>query len=79
MIRTVISLDPEDKQWLDRKAKENHVTMTELVRVAVRQYRRREERDTPPFDELLSKTSGMWKREDGLVYQQRVRDDWQAE
>ncbi|HTQ79202.1 MAG TPA: ribbon-helix-helix protein, CopG family, partial [Thermoanaerobaculia bacterium] len=39
MIRTIISLDPEDKLWLDRKAEEENVTMTELVRQAIRRYR----------------------------------------
>ena len=31
-------------------------------------------RDT--YDELLSKTSGLWKQGDGLRYQEKMRDEW---
>lgn len=39
MVRTVISLDPDDKRWLDSKAREEKVAMTEVVRRAVKHYR----------------------------------------
>lgn len=79
MIRTVISLDPDEKQWLDRRAKEENTSMTELVRRAVRQYRtRQEEQDRPSFDEMLERTRGIWRREDGLEYQNKLRDEWQS-
>lgn len=79
MIRTIISLDPEDKLWLDRKAEEENVTMTELVRQAIRRYRAEHETTTPPLDRLLAETSGLWPKEDGLAYQQRMRQDWEEE
>lgn len=28
------------------------------------------------FSELLKKTSGKWKREDGLGYQTKLREEW---
>ena len=31
-------------------------------------------RDT--YDELLLKTSGLWKQGDGLRYQEKIRDEW---
>jgi hypothetical protein len=34
-------------------------------------------RDT--FDELLLKTSGLWKQGDGLRYQEKIRDEWNRE
>lgn len=77
MVRTVVSLDPDDKDWLDRQARARSVTMTELVRDAVRRLREHEERASPPFDELLRRTSGLWKQGDGLVYQQSSRDEWE--
>jgi hypothetical protein len=79
MIRTIISLDPEDKQWLDRKAEEENVTMTELVRQAIRRYRVECEAASPSLDRLLAKTSGLWNREDGLDYQRRLRQEWEGE
>lgn len=76
MVRTVISLHRQDKEWLDRKAREDHVAMTEVVRVAVRRFREEQESTAPGFDEVLRRTSGLWKREDGLAYQRRVRGEW---
>ncbi|MEW6490291.1 MAG: hypothetical protein AB1578_20575 [Thermodesulfobacteriota bacterium] len=45
MVRTVIGLDPEDKQWLDDKAREERVPMAEIVRRAVRRLRSESEID----------------------------------
>ena len=76
MIRTVISLSEEDKAWLDRRAREERVPMTQLVRRAVRLLRRSTARDAEPLEEILGRTSGIWKRGDGLDYQRRLRDEW---
>jgi len=77
MIRTVISLDPEDKEWLDRRAQEEHVPMAQLIRRAVRCYREECESSSPSMDQLLQKTAGLWKAGDGLVYQRRIREEWE--
>lgn len=76
MIRTVISLDDDDKRWLDRRAKAEGVTMTHLVRRAVRLLRQRDPSPEQTRDELLRRTSGIWTSGDGLEYQRRVRDEW---
>lgn len=76
MVRTVISLDPEDKRWLDQHAKETHVSMTEVVRRAVHLYRETTSRETPPLADLLEQTRGLWKRGDGLSYQTGIRGEW---
>ena len=76
MIRTVISLEREDKVWLDRKTKERQISMAELVREAVHQYRVESEKDPESLELLLDKTSGIWKGEDGLAYQRRLREQW---
>ena len=44
------------------------VVIDEHVKDAVRP------RDT--YDELLAKTSGLWKQSDGLRYQEKMRDEW---
>ncbi len=73
MVRTVISLEEEEKAWLDRKAEQEDVSMTEVVRRAVRRYREESELSV---HRLLEKTSGIWSGEDGLSYQRRIRDEW---
>lgn len=79
MIRTLISLDDEDKRWLDRKAEEEGKTMTELVRTAVRRYREQCESGEPSLDQLLRQTSGLWKGAEGVEYQRAIRDEWAAD
>jgi len=76
MIRTVISLDPDEKKWLDRHARQEHVTMTAVVREAVRLLRDRSESKTTGLQNLLEETRGLWTRGDGLKYQRRLRGEW---
>ena len=73
MIRTIISLDPKDKSWLDRKAGEAGLSMAELVREAIRRMRRDEDQS---FDRVLRQTSGLWRKGNGLAYQRRLRREW---
>lgn len=76
MVRTVISLDPADKRWLDWKARAEGVPMTEIVRLAIRRFRETSIEDEPTFDDLLKETKGLWAKGDGLEYQRRIRDEW---
>jgi len=75
MVRTVVSLEEEDKKWLDRRASRDGVSMTEVVRRAVRRLRS-EEGTAEAFAELLEKTRGIGSGEDGLVAQRRLRNEW---
>jgi len=73
MTRTVISLDNDIKKWIDARAAQEGVPMTEVVRRALQQYREHEEQSV---ERLLSETSGIWPAGDGLQYQQNLRDEW---
>ena len=79
MVRTIVGLDPEDKAWLDRKAREEKVPMAQIVRRAVRRYRKESEKAAPSIERLLQKTKGTWKAGDGLSYQQHMREEWEAQ
>lgn len=77
MIRTLISLDEEDKRWLDEQARLRQVPMTELVREAVKEFRRREERaPRSSLQAVLERTAGIGHGEDGLALQERLRREW---
>jgi hypothetical protein len=75
-VRTVISLSRQDKMWLDAEAEREGVSMTEVVRSAVRNLRRAKGGDVDDLDSLLQRTRGRWRRGDGLSYQRRIRSDW---
>ena len=77
MIRTIISLDEESKEWLDRQARQENISTAELIRTAVKKYRAEKKAETPSIDDLLKQTSGIWKADDGLTYQRRLRKEWQ--
>lgn len=77
MQRTLINLDPEDKAWLDREARQRHIPMTELVRQAVHVYRLREEsRGNEQWQNAVRETAGLWQQGDGLAWQEHLRDEW---
>jgi hypothetical protein len=73
MSRIVINLDLEDRQWLERTAREQGVSVARLVREAIRRMRPQED---IPLEELLRQTSRLWKRGDGLAWQRRLRKEW---
>lgn len=77
MQRTIISLEPEYREWLADQAQREHVPQTEVVRRALRLYRERVAASAPQsFEELARLTSGLQQGEDGLRVQQRLRDEW---
>ena len=76
MVRTVISLDENDKRWLDRKAAQEGVPMTEIIRRAVRLLRGQSPAECLSLEELLEVTHGLWKRGDGLDFQRELRREW---
>jgi hypothetical protein len=73
MKRTLISLDDQDERWREEMSARESTTGTELVRRAVKLLR---SHTLPRMQPLLQKTRGLWRGEDGLDYQQWIRDEW---
>lgn len=77
MQRTIISLEPDDRDWLARWAQQEHIPQTEVIRRALRLYRQKADTSrTHSFEEMAQSTSGIRKGKDGLVTQNRLRDEW---
>lgn len=76
MVRTVISLDPEDKTWLDGQARRERVPMTRVVQRAIQRLRKESEANPSRFERLLRETSGLREFGDGLAYQRKLRGEW---
>ncbi len=80
MLRIVVSLDENDKSWLKRIAKRQHLSIASIIRRAIDNYRNELERQKEPaMDQLLQQTKGIWQHGDGLAYQQKLRDEWDNE
>ncbi len=76
MVRTLISLDAEDKLWLDRVARSEGIPMTRVVRRAIRRLRQEQQAAPQRFERLLRETAGIWRAGEGLGYQRRARAEW---
>ena len=71
--RTIITIETDDKIWLEQRAKQSKESMAELIRRAIGEMRHREE---ARFQGLLNQTAGIWTKGDGLAYQQDIRGEW---
>jgi plasmid stability protein len=72
-MRMLISLEENDRQWLELRAQETGKPMSEVVRQAIRQAQEAEQK---PMKDLLASTKGLWRQGDGLRYQRRIRKEW---
>ena len=73
MTRMILSIEDHDKAWLERRAREEKVSMAELIREAVRRMRKA---DQQTREQTLKATQGIWRDGDGLRYQRRLRREW---
>ncbi|MFP4036706.1 MAG: hypothetical protein ACLFUE_04230 [Desulfobacteraceae bacterium] len=48
--------------------------MAEVVRTAIK--RLREQESVSAYHALLQQTKGIWKKGEGLAYQERLRSEW---
>ena len=73
MTRLLISIEEQDRVWLERRAREAGASMAEVVRESIRRMKNAEQES---FDDLLRATSGSWRGGDGLRYQRKARREW---
>ena len=71
-MRTVVDLPDDELQAIKALAKREKISQAEAIRRAVRAYlhaRPAPDKESPVF--------GLWEgREDGLPYQEKLRDEW---
>lgn len=76
MQRTLISISPEDRLWLEKQARHNNLSLAGVIRKAIACFR--EFIGQEGQVDVLKKTAGLWKarRIDGLEYQNKLRKEW---
>ena len=76
MVRTIVSLSGEDKNWLDNYSYTQHQSTAATIRQAIQHYRKNIEKSQK--SELLKHTAGLWKKRqvDGLSYVMNLREEW---
>ena len=76
MIRTLVSLDEDDKRWLDSYSRRKGQSIAETVRQALSGFRRESEEDDR--FRLLESTFGIWKEKnrDAMDIIDEMRNEW---
>jgi len=72
--RTIITISEKDKGWLESFSKARGISMAEAIRQGIAQLKEKEAKNI--YRTLVEETSGMWKKGDGLAYQEKLRSEW---
>ena len=73
--RTIITISDDDKKWLESYGKACGISLAEAIRRGVK--RLREEESEAAYKAIVRKTKGLWKKGDGLKYQEKIRSEWE--
>ena len=77
MSRMVVTLEDSEKLWLAKESKAQHKSIAQIIRDAVKEYRKYLKSKQPEsFEELLESTRGTWTEGDPLAYQRKIRSEW---
>jgi len=73
--RTIITISEQEKRWLAAYSGLHGVSLAEAVRRGIACLKAAE--GPPAYRKLVKGTAGIWKRGDGLRYQEEVRSEWE--
>ena len=60
--------------WLESYGKAHNVSVAEAIRRSIRKLR--EDTSSEIYKIMVKKTRGLWKKGDGLRYQNEIRSEW---
>lgn len=72
--RMSITLSEEDREWLVSYCHAHQLSVAEAIRKGIRKLNEDEKIQT--YRELITTTSGVWKKGDGLSYLCKLRSEW---
>lgn len=79
-INTVISLSEDENAWLEVLAQKQQLTIAEVIQQLIHShYKSFSAKKTPknqPINNLLTATANTWQQGDGLLYQEKLRNEW---
>jgi len=74
--RTIITLSDEEKRWLTAFSKARRISVAEALRRGIACLKSSEGLNS--YRASVEQTRGIWKKGDGLEYQQELRSEWGA-
>ena len=72
--RTIITISDNDKLWLENYSRSCGISMAEAIRRGIARLRIEEGQST--YERIVKHTRGIWQREEGLEYQNKLRNEW---
>ena len=75
--RIIVTLPESDKLWVESYSKAQEVSVAEAIRRGI--HRLREAVAGETYHQLIQNTKGIWKKGDGLKYQEYLRSEWNME
>ena len=75
-VRTIITLSEEDKRWLESYSSLHHISVAEAIRQGIRKLKNAEQYEN--YRSLVQNSKGLWKKEGGLDYQEKIRAEWNS-
>ena len=78
MVRTIITIDEEEKRWLESYSKIHRQSLAETIRCAVNEFKKRKAKDKGHYLKVLDASFGIWKNRkiDSVEYQRKLRAQW---
>ena len=74
--RRTVTLSEEDALWLDSYSRAQNVSVAEAIRRGIKCFKDSSGEET--YQRLIRNTRGIWKRGEGLAYQEKIRSEWDA-
>ncbi len=77
MTRTIVSIPEEEKKWLESYSRRHGISSAEIVRRAIREYRRKESQKS--LAGVLRETAGAWTsiKGDTRDHVDALRKEWE--
>lgn len=72
--RTIITISDADKLWLKSYSLTRGISLAEAIRKGIALLKHEEYNTT--YKKLVKESKGIWKRGDGLKYQEKMRSEW---
>ncbi len=74
--RTIVTLPEDDKLWLESYSKAHKLSVAKAIRQGIQCLKESKKEKT--YHILVHNTRGVWKKADGLQYQEMIRSEWHS-
>jgi hypothetical protein len=74
--RTIITISDEERRWLSTFSRAQGISLAEGIRRGIACLKTSE--GSRNYQKIIKATQGLWKKGDGLTYQEQIRSEWES-